>query len=72
MTEFCCFWTATNNLPAGSSSLLVKFDDGQNQFPFEKTCFLSIVLPTMHKTYTDFEKYMDIAPAHGAMGLHHS
>ena len=71
-TDLCCFWTAMNNLPPRNTVLLAKFDDRQSVFPFAETCFMSMVLPTVHESYEEFQKYMDIALKHGSMGLHHS
>ena len=71
-TDLCCFWTATNHLPPREGSLLVKFDNTQNEFPFAETCFHTIMLPTVHQSFEIFEKYMDIALRHGSMGMHHS
>ena len=51
MTDLCCFWTATNNLPPRSSTLLVKFDEGKSLLPFAETCFYALTLPTIHQTY---------------------
>lgn len=71
-TDLCCLWTATNHLPPREGSLLVKFDTTQNKFPFAETCFLTIILPTVHQSFEMFKKYMDIALNHGSMGMHHS
>ena len=73
MTDLCCFWTACNCLPPRSSSLQVKFQDqGGNLLPLAETCFCSLSLPTAHKSYEDFSKYMNIALNYGSMGIHHS
>ena len=41
---------------------MVKFQDrGENLLPFAETCVCSLSLPTAHKSYEDFSKYMSIA-----------
>ncbi|CAB3999587.1 PREDICTED: uncharacterized protein LOC107356592 [Paramuricea clavata] len=72
LTDMCCFWTATNILPPRSCSLQVKFDYGTGKLPYAETCFYSLTLPTMHKTYEMFKKYMDIVMLHGSLGIDHS
>ena len=73
LTDLCCFWTVTNTLPPRSSSLQVKFDDGDGKLPHAETCFYTFyTLPTTHQTYEMFKKYMDIALLNGSLGIHHS
>ena len=72
MTDLCCFWTATNNLPPRKCILQVKFQDDKSALPISETCFLSICLPTVHQSYQEFKRNMDIALAHGSLGMHHS
>ena len=72
LTDLCCFWTATNILPARGQSLLVKFDDGTNKLPFAETCFNSLSLPKMYENYSEFKKFMDVAMNYGSLGIEHS
>ena len=72
LTDMCCFWTATNILSPRNCLLQVKFDDGTGKLPYTETCFYSLTLPTMHKTYEMFKKYMDIALLHGSLGMDNS
>ena len=52
---------------------MVKFQDrGENLLPFAETCFCSLSLPTAHKSYEDFSKYMSIALNYGSIGIDHS
>jgi len=39
--------------------MLVKFD-ASIELPISETCFLSITIPTKHKSFEDFQKYFDI------------
>ena len=69
LTDPCCFWTATNVLPPRSSTLQIKFDDGESALPTAETSFKSITLPTRHTSYDDFQRNMDIALRYGSMGI---
>ena len=69
LLDLCCFWSATNTLPARGGTLLVKFDDGLSKLPYAETCFNSLTLPTMHLAYQEFEKYMNIALNYGSLGI---
>ena len=72
MTDLCCFWTAMNNLPPRNDTLQVKFQEDNSPLPVAETCFFAISLPTVHESYDDFKKFMDIALTHGSLGIHHS
>jgi len=67
LVDLCSFWTGTNMLPK-RDTMLVKFD-ASIELPISETCFLSITIPTKHKSFEDFQKYFDIAVKYGAQGF---
>ena len=72
MTDLCCFWTVMNNLPPRNGALQVKFQEGDSPLPIAETCFYTLCLPTVHESYNDFKKFMDIALTYDSLGIDHS
>ena len=69
LTDLCCFWCASNELPKRGGSILVKFDDGTSDLPYAETCFSSLTLPTKHISYIAFHNFMNIALKYGSLGI---
>ena len=69
LTDLCCFWSATNNFPVRGENLQVKFDDGSSDLPFAETCFAVMTLPTKHQSYTEFQRFMNIALSYRSLGI---
>jgi hypothetical protein len=70
LVDLCCFWSASNMLPARSQMLFLSFDkDGSMPLPMAESCFFSLVLPVIHADFQEFTKFMDMALKYGSKGF---
>lgn len=65
------FWTGWPCLPMLEEELKVGFlpNDASQVLALSDTCFKELKIPTCHKEYKEFVKFMDISVSHGKVGF---
>ena len=69
LKDLISFWTGVDVLPTDNRRLVVKFATDERPMPFSRTCFNTIILPTIYSDYVQFKENMDTALKYGYKGF---
>lgn len=71
LSDLVQFWTAWPSLPMLNDEMKVGFlpNDPNHILAMTDTCFNKLAIPTIHKEYKDFAKYLDISVSNGKVAF---